>query len=156
MSEPQAEHGLEWALAELMLVWGRQFEALQKVLQGGSAELLDSFSRINEFQDQWAALAPSDETGRAALLQELSQASERALHGLQFADRLGQMLSVLHGDVGRLHAEVGSLRDADPAMLQRWLDDLAAHYTTDEQREQHASLGRGPPPEGGSAGVDFF
>lgn len=156
MNEPQTERGLEWALAELMGVWGRQFQALQQVLQGGSTELLESFSHIHEFQDRWAALAPGDEAGRAALLKELGQASERALHGLQFADRLGQMLSVLQGDVSRLQNEVGSLRDADPAKLQRWLDDLAAHYTTDEQREQHASMGHGRPAEAGNSGVDFF
>ncbi len=156
MSGPPSDDGLVWALSELMGAWSRQFDALQAVLQQGSTELLDSFTRIDGLQGRWKALSLDDEAGRAAVMVELSQASERALHGLQFADRLGQMLDVLHQDVNRLRAEVGSLRDADPSTLQRWLDELAARYTTDEQRERHAGSGGAAAPEAGQTGVDFF
>lgn len=153
MSKTSAERGLEWALGELLRVWSRQFDAAQGVLRGGSAELLRSFSRVHALQAQWDGLADDDHAQRSALSHELHEASEQALHGLQFADRLDQMLAVLHGDVERLRRDMDTLRDADPATLQRWLDELAAHYTTDEQRERHGASAAEAP---GQSGVDFF
>jgi hypothetical protein len=156
MTDPKAEHGMEWAVSELMLVWGRQFDALQAVLKEGSTELLTSFSQIHELATQLEGLAPDDADSRQRLLSQLNPVSERAMHGLQFADRLGQMLDVLHGDVNRLRQDVGTLRNADPQVVERWLDALAAHYTTAEQRQQHLPRNHSAAPEPGSAGVDFF
>lgn len=156
MSNPPTEGGLEWALGELTQVWSRQFDAVQSVLQHGSAELLHSFSRIHALQSRWESTTANDGQTHEALAQELHEASEQALHGLQFADRLTQMLGVLQGDVDRLRRDIANLREADPDTVRRWLDELAAHYTTDEQRERHGAPGAVLSTDPGQAGVDFF
>lgn len=61
---------------------------------------------------------------------------EQLIVGLQFQDRVNQVIGVVDGDLGRLHGTVTEGRTPPPA--GQWLDELQCHYTMREQRHAHA------------------
>lgn len=82
---------------------------------------------------------------------------EDLLVNLQFQDRVSQIISVIDGDIKRLKDNVDTGQPV-PAPSQ-WLVELQSGYTTDEQRESHAtksSAAPAPAGAGASAEVVFF
>lgn len=61
---------------------------------------------------------------------------EQLIIGLQFQDRVNQLMSVVDGDINRLRDQVAS-QDPPPPAAQ-WLDELQRHYTMREQRSSSA------------------
>lgn len=57
--------------------------------------------------------------------------------GLQFQDRINQVIGVVDGDIQRLHDTVTEQREAPPA--PQWLDELQRHYTMRDQRRVHGA-----------------
>lgn len=142
---PEAGQGLALLLGRLLPVWSRQVEAADRALQSGTEELLESFTQIVEHHQRM----PEE----PELAETVWQQAEKALQGLQFADRLSQMLLVLKRDIDKLAVATPELDKAAPADAERWLQELHDTYTTDEQRVRHE--GQGPQAVRGK-GVDFF
>jgi hypothetical protein len=156
-SDPAA-HGVTLMAEHITPIWARQLEAIQATLQNGSVELLSNFASIFELQDQLHiqfAHLPPDSAHTEALQQidvDLQTQCERALHGLQFADRLSQMVEILHKDLCRFSAELPQMANAGEAELQAWSAALEASFTTEEQHLFHH--GKSPPPR--QDNVEFF
>lgn len=148
--------GAERLLRPLLPLWSGQIDTLQVQQQASLDRLLASFAQIVALRDQLAehlqgAAAP-DLTQTRALVDAMAEPCDAALHGLQFGDRVHQMLDVVKTDQRRLEASLAALAHMDDAAVQRWLDELRQHYTTEEQHATH----RGDAPATGRASVDFF
>lgn len=137
--------GLPLMLGQVLPVWSRQLEAADRALQSGTEELLESFTQIVEHHQRLPA--------EPQLIEDVWQQAEKALQGLQFADRLSQMLVVLRQDIDKLAAATPELGQAGPADAEQWLRELQQTYTTDEQRTRHEGQG---PQTVRAKGVDFF
>lgn len=146
---PLAPEGVPLMAEAVVPVWSRQLAAIQTSVQTGTVELLSSFSSVMGLQDQLTAQIQllSAQNQNAEAVQPLSQLSqigaeiqiqcEHALHGLQFGDRVSQMVDVLHQDTERFSRQLSQMAHAQPADVQAWLAALEATYTTDEQRLFH-------------------
>ncbi|MCV2368477.1 hypothetical protein [Roseateles oligotrophus] len=156
-SDPAAQ-GVALMAEHITPIWGRQLEAIQATLQNGSVELLSNFASIFELQDQLHiqfAHLPPDTAHTEALQQidvDLQIQCERALHGLQFADRLSQMVEILHKNLSRFSAELPNMANAGEAEMQAWSAAFEASFTTEEQHLFHH--GKSPPPR--QDNVEFF
>ena len=62
---------------------------------------------------------------------------EEAFTQFQFGDRVEQMLQILNRDINRLGEYAASGQQPTSHDVKRWLEELAANYTMDEQRSQH-------------------
>jgi methyl-accepting chemotaxis protein len=150
--------GVALMTEHIVPLWSRQLAAIQMTLQSGSVELLSNFASIIELQDQLHTQfvdLPVDSARTEALQQidtELQAQCERALHGLQFADRLSQMVEILNQDTERFSAELPNMAQAGTAEAQRWAEAMEARFTTDEQRMFH----HGKPLEPRLDNVEFF
>jgi methyl-accepting chemotaxis protein len=82
---------------------------------------------------------------------------EALIVGLQFQDRVNQVIGVIDNDMTRLKEVIqGGEQPPDP---QQWLADLQGHYTMRDQRQSHIEAGaRGPAAQSGKAAtkVVFF
>lgn len=75
---------------------------------------------------------------------------EALIVGLQFQDRVNQVIGVIDNDMTRLKEVIqGGEQPPDP---QQWLADLQGHYTMRDQRQSHIEAGaRGPAAQSGKA-----
>ncbi|MCV2349984.1 hypothetical protein [Paucibacter sp. Y2R2-4] len=163
-SPPAPDSGAALMVGTVVPVWSRQLAAIQSSVQSGTVELLGSFSSVMGLQDQLStqiqALSAQNQSPEAE--QQLSQLTqigaeiqtqcENALHGLQFGDRVSQMVEVLHHDSERFIHQLPQMTQAKPADAQAWLAALEATYTTDEQRLFH----HGQAPEAQQSKVEYF
>jgi hypothetical protein len=153
-----AAQGVALMAEHITPIWARQLEAIQATLQSGSVELLSNFASIFELQDQLHskfAELPPDSAHTEALRQidaDLQAQCERALHGLQFADRLSQMVDILHKNVARFSTELPQMADAGEAEQQAWSAAFESSFTTEEQHLFHH--GKPPPPR--QDNVEYF
>ncbi len=146
---PPEPTGAALMAAAVVPAWTRQLEAIQSCIQNGTVDLLGSFSSVMGLQDQLTAEIqsqssqgsdPESDQRWASLKQigvEIQLQCENALHGLQFGDRVSQMVDVLHRDTERFGQQVPHMSQAQAADAQAWLAALEATYTTDEQRLFH-------------------
>ena len=77
--------------------------------------------------------------------------------GLQFQDRVSQLITVIDADIGRLAGELEQARPLPQA--EAWLDDLQRHYTMPDQRQpsaSHRAAGVTPPAAPAAAKAIFF
>ncbi|WP_310384497.1 hypothetical protein [Roseateles sp.] len=145
-----APHGVALMAEHVMPIWARQLEAIQSTLQSGSVELLSNFASIFELQDQLhskCAELPPASVHTEALQQidlDLQAQCERALHGLQFADRLSQMVEILHKNIACFATELPAMADAGAAEQAAWTEAFEASFTTEEQHLFHH--GKSAPP----------
>ncbi|MCV2359529.1 hypothetical protein LNV08_11165 [Paucibacter sp. TC2R-5] len=158
MHPDPAAHGVAPMAEYIAPIWARQLEAIQATLHSGSVELLSNFASIFELQDQLHckfAELPPDSAHTEALHQidtDLQAQCERALHGLQFADRLSQMVDILHKNIERFSAELPHMNTAGEAERQAWAAAFEASFTTEEQHLFHH--GKPPPPR--QDNVEYF
>lgn len=61
---------------------------------------------------------------------------EQLIVGLQFQDRVSQVIGVLENEMDRLRDQVDS--GEQPPTAEQWLDELHHQYTMREQRQNHA------------------
>lgn len=98
-------------------------------------------------------------SGSAHLLQTESDGIRRevseVLVCLQFQDRVGQILSHVQEDMEKLERELGERSFDDIGQLEaaRWLERLAASYTTAEEHHSHSGTRYAPAQSGG---ITFF
>lgn len=62
---------------------------------------------------------------------------EEAFTQFQFGDRVEQMLQILNRDIDRLGEYAAKGQQPTAHDIKRWMEELAANYTMDEQRSQH-------------------
>lgn len=148
--QPATSHGHVLMLERLLPVWAGQVAQVDIDLQAGTSELLDSFAQIMDIEARCGELQSLSELGE--LSARLAEQTERAMHGLQFSDRITQMLAVIQQDIERLQRELPALHDATAATAEQWLQELETRYTTDEQRLSHVA--QAAPPRQDK--VDFF
>jgi len=146
---PSSQDGISLMAGAVVPVWSRQLAAIQASVQSGTVELLGSFSSVMGLQDQLSTQIQllSAQSHNPESLQQLSLLTqigaemqtqcENALHGLQFGDRMSQMVEVLHQDTERFARQLPQMSQAKAADAQAWLAALEATYTTDEQRLYH-------------------
>lgn len=90
---------------------------------------------------------------------------ESLIVGLQFQDRVSQVIGAIDGDIARLQDTLASGQPLPD--VPRWLDHLQHHYTMRDQRERHhagagagartnASAGAGAAPAAPARKVVFF
>lgn len=151
-----ANDGLALMLNRLAPAWSRQLDAINASVQDGSTVLLTSFSTMLELQERLhEAISQQGGDQREALLslsQQLGAQCEIAMQGLQSGDRLTQMLGVLNQDLQRFHAQMDRMEQAGPPDAERWLSELEARFTTEEQRNYH----RGEAMQAGQKNVHYF
>jgi len=77
----------------------------------------------------------------------VSQQVERMYKGFQYQDRISQMMSLLHEDIGRLQSALQSPQT--PINATDWLARLESQYVMTDQRQQHtdALAGEGKAPD---------
>jgi methyl-accepting chemotaxis protein len=83
---------------------------------------------------------------------ELREQLETAFVNFQFGDRVGQMLSIVGGDMMSFARWVADNPRCTQTDAAQWLTALESSYTMDEQRSTHhgnVHVNRG-------AGVEFF
>lgn len=134
--------------------WTRQLSAIQSTTQSGANELLASFSNLMELQDQFEKMLARQATSEElqALSRDMQTLSEQAMHGLQFGDRLAQMVDILRLDTEQFLARMPSMAEASDNSAQEWLNALETRFTTEEQRQFH----HGQPAAPKADKVDFF
>ena len=153
-----AAQGVTLMAEHIAPIWARQLEAIQTTLEKGSVELLSNFASIFELQDQLHLQfdhLPPDTAHTVALRQidaDLQAQCERALNGLQFADRLSQMVDILHKNIALFSRELPNMAAAGEAEQTAWSAAFEASFTTAEQHLFHH--GKSTPPR--QDNVEFF
>lgn len=146
--------GARLMIKTVVPVWQRQLECARTEADRELGQLLQQFVVLSEALEH----APA---GSGAPLLDLAP----VYVGLQFQDRLGQMLESISRDMARFTDVLAEHDVADPAAASRWLEHLERSYTMDEQRHQHAAppaSARAPAPATptvaapASQGVEFF
>ncbi|MEJ6006439.1 hypothetical protein WG899_12845 [Paucibacter sp. AS339] len=156
-----AQTGVELMADAIIPIWSRQLAAIQASVQSGTVELLTCFSSVLGLQDQLSgqiqSLSAEGQNPQALeqltqLGQEIQTQCENALHGLQFGDRVSQMVDILQQNTERFSQQLSQMSQAQSADVQAWLSALEATYTTDEQRLFH----HGQPQEPKHDNVEYF
>jgi len=148
----------------------RRLDALRHTLAGltrqVAADLREDFhlqdtarQRAAQALDQLLAERPrSRDTEMADTIRSLSarieQDLEQVLIGLQFQDRMSQMLHGVAADMQRFIEWMASNEHATHADAMRWLAQLEHSYTMREQQLLHAGQEAGTPPA--PSGIEFF
>lgn len=79
---------------------------------------------------------------------------ETLIVGLQFQDRINQVIGVVDGDIQRLHDTVITQQEAPPP--SQWLADLQSQYTMRDQRRVHAAHAAAPAATAAPRKAVFF
>jgi len=87
--------------------------------------------------------------------QMVAQQVDRMYMGLQYQDRISQMMSLLEGDMARLQEAMHSPGASSPG-LDAWLKRLESQYAMAEQRSDHQEHGGAHKHPGNSQETDFF
>jgi len=153
--DPQGS-GASRLLPAVLPLWSNQLETLQTQMRTGLDGVLESFGRMvglcEALDAELGRTGGGDQGALRSLSQQISTQCDTALHGLQFGDRVHQMLDVVKNDQRRLEASIDTLSAMDDHAVQAWLDALRASYTTDEQHQTH----RGEAADTGQTSVDYF
>ncbi|MCV2366153.1 hypothetical protein LNV23_22160 [Paucibacter sp. DJ1R-11] len=151
---PSLDAGVRRMAKAVIPAWTRQLGAIQSTTQSGAQELLASFSSLMELQDQFEKMLARQATSEEllALSQDMQGLSEQAMHGLQFGDRLAQMVDILRLDTEQFLDRMPSMAEASDSHAQDWLNALETRFTTEEQRQFH----HGQPAAPKADKVDFF
>ena len=87
--------------------------------------------------------------------QMVAQQVDRMYMGLQYQDRISQMMTLLEDDMARLQAAMMTPGAAAPG-LDEWLKRLQSQYAMAEQRSDHQAQGGATKPSGDSQETEFF
>lgn len=139
-------------VARLLPLWSAQIGTAQRQLNEGIEASLQCFQHMLAAQEKLSPQLPSDGPAGEAL-HEMTMQGDAALAALQVGDRVQQMLDVIKQDQQRLAALLAQPDALDDQDTDRWLAELQARYTTQEQRDTHD--GRAPAADG-TAGVQYF
>ena len=146
---------------QLLPIWARQLQRSRSLADEAVADMLGAFSALRPLLEQNASgTGPQSgpASGSAAdQTAHIAHQVEQMYLGLQFQDRVNQILALIQEDVNRL-ATVLQAAVADEAALEPgpWLARLASAYAMAEQHEDHGTplepgLNQGPDSE-----VSFF
>jgi len=122
----------------------------QSVLQNAKAQAETIVGEFNGTAHAMQSSLADLQAERSAIQQDI----HGVMVGLQFQDRVHQILDHVMGDMDKL-AQLAQTLQADPAHAsvpdrKLWLDELAQRYTTLEQREVHNDR-KGPAPAAAAA-----
>lgn len=87
--------------------------------------------------------------------QMVAQQVDRMYMGLQYQDRISQMMSLLESDMARLQEALNSPGASSPD-VDAWLKRLESQYAMAEQRSDHQQKGGTNKPAGNSQETEFF
>lgn len=127
-------------------LWARQLATSRHQSEMAVAEMLAAFSD----------LVPVLSAGRSAA--QFSPQVERMFMGLQYQDRISQMMTLLHDDMVRLLAVMAAADTPLASLVSAdWLARLESQYAMAEQRQDHQAPGQGTaPPSTPDSQTDFF
>ncbi|MFG6447858.1 hypothetical protein ACG0Z6_06305 [Roseateles sp. BYS180W] len=133
----------------LLPVWHGQLQAFCDVLRPNGDDLLMHIAAMHQLQCELQQLlqdqAQPDPQALQRVCQEWGEHGEQALVGLQFMDRLNQMVDVLQQDQQSFLQQQADFSEATAEHVNGWLQALEARYTTEEQRKYHRlSAGASP------------
>ncbi len=87
--------------------------------------------------------------------QMVAQQVERMYVGLQYQDRISQMMSLLERDIADLQSALSATSGPVPS-LAAWMEKLASQYAMAEQHEDHVGLQPGGSPPERNNETTFF
>lgn len=127
----------------LLPVWSRQLATSRKQSESAVHEMLAAFAEIAPHLDITSSV--------------IGPHVDRLYQGLQYQDRISQMMTLLLEDMQRLHAAITTPSIANATLAQgAWLARLESQYAMAEQRLDHIC----PTPNGSAANpapeTDFF
>ncbi|MDQ5896812.1 MAG: hypothetical protein QG612_898 [Pseudomonadota bacterium] len=148
----------------------RRLDALRQTLAGLTRQVAADLQEDVQHQDrarEWAAQAldrvlVDRPGGREAAMADtirglstrIEQDLEQVLVGLQFQDRMSQMLHGVAADMQRFIEWMAHNEHATHADAMRWLAQLEHSYTMREQQLLHDGRDDGSPPA--PSGIEFF
>ncbi len=116
---PPVDRALLDLVAQVLPVWARHLDHSRQQTEAAVADMLAAF----------AELAPRLDAATSGAQ------VERMYKGLQYQDRLSQMVTLLHDDMQRLQQALA--RPQAPLDPEQWLARLQAGYVMAEQHQLH-------------------
>lgn len=149
---PAMTPAMQAALAQLALrvlpIWSRQLATARDQSEQAVGQLLKAFNAINPVLEQ---LIPEGGTTALSLQPDI----EQMYVGLQYQDRISQMLGLVQDDMARLLQTLENPhQDPSELAVQEWLARLESLYAMAEQRRDHGHSGQ--DSGGGDDGTSFF
>jgi len=123
-------------IARVTAIMGGTSEAAAKAASEEEAAIERSSSVVTDVLSHMHGLSADAQTMRERG-NVLRNNIERLIVGLQFHDRVSQVIGVVDGDITRLRDQVESEETPPPA--EQWLADLQSRYTMREQRHGTAT-----------------
>ncbi|MDP3702358.1 MAG: hypothetical protein Q8R72_15785 [Hylemonella sp.] len=134
---PEMQDALATLCLPLLPIWSRQLATSREQSEQAVGKMLSAFNAINQVLEQ---LLPEGGTTAQSLQPHIDQ----MLVGLQYQDRIGQMMALLQDDISRLHGVLENpTQDASALAVQSWLERLESLYAMAEQRRDHGKAGAG-------------
>jgi methyl-accepting chemotaxis protein len=135
-NDEKAVGAVDGALAALcgvlLPVWMRHLQTSKDQSDVAVQRMLHSFAGIEGQLKQCAELAELSESPAQENVESMYMA-------LQYQDRYGQMLSLLHEDMGRLLAMIRNPTSVDHDFdAAKWLANLESKYAMTEQHGNHS------------------
>lgn len=125
--EPQLGQALLMLCRQLLPVWERQLANSRTRADQAVRTMLVAFSELEPYLQANSTVGAEVQQG-PALLQQIYT-------GLQYQDRIDQMLALLQDDVRQLHALIDTQQtDARALDALAWLARLESRYVMDDQR----------------------
>ncbi len=146
---PQAQAALADLCLNLLPIWSRQLATSRQQSEQAVGQILSAFNAINPVLQQ---LIPEGGTTAKSLEPHIDQ----LYVGLQYQDRIAQMLALLQQDISRLHDLLDqAVPDVAALAVSNWLAHLESLYAMAEQRRDHGQGTQGSQP-GSDNEVSFF
>jgi len=116
---------------QVLLVWARHLAAACQQSEVAVADMLAAFAQLGSHVDPTRTPVPTPPRGANDSNPSVTDPVERMYKGLQYQDRITQMMTLMHDDMVRFHHAVHcGQADLD---VNAWLNRLQAQYVMVEQ-----------------------
>lgn len=144
---PEMQQALARLCLRVLPIWSRQLATSREQSAQAVGQMLTAFNAIHPVLQQ---LIPEGGTTDLALQPHVDQ----MFVGLQYQDRISQMMALLQDDMARLLAALENpAQDPSNLAVDSWLARLESLYAMAEQRRDH---GQADPAAAGDDGTSFF